>query len=345
MRHQKINFIIKISALMQYRKFGSTDLLVSEIGFGAWAIGGNAMVGNTAIGWGKADDAVSVAAIYKALDCGINFFDTADFYGLGHSENLLGKQLAKNKEIIVATKVGHRNINETIQLDYSKEYIISACEASLKRLQRNTIDYYQLHSARMQHFEKEKCVQAMEILKQQGKIRYWGLSLNTFYPEPEANYLISNKIGNGFQLVYNIINQRALPIVKTAAKNGYGVIARMPLQFGLLTGKFSAAKNFSADDHRSFRFNKEILNTSLKILDQKIWPLCSKYNISKTSLALSYILSYGEVSTVIPGIRTPQHAIDNTSGITKLSAEDMMMIEDVFINDFAAVVNLMEKQG
>jgi aryl-alcohol dehydrogenase-like predicted oxidoreductase len=345
MRHQKINFIIKISALMQYRKFGSTDLLVSEIGFGAWAIGGNAMVGNTAIGWGKADDAVSVAAIYKALDCGINFFDTADFYGLGHSENLLGKQLAKNKEIIVATKVGHRNINETIQLDYSKEYIISACEASLKRLQRNTIDYYQLHSARMQHFEEEKCVQAMEILKQQGKIRYWGLSLNTFYPEPEANYLISNKIGNGFQLVYNIINQRALPIVKTAAKNGYGVIARMPLQFGLLTGKFSAATSFTADDHRSFRFNKEILNTSLKILDKKIWPLCSKYNISKTSLALSYILSYGEVSTVIPGIRTPQHAIDNTSGITKLSAEDMMMIEDVFINDFAAVVNLMEKQG
>lgn len=330
---------------MQYRKFGNTDLLVSEIGFGAWAIGGNAMVGNTAIGWGKADDAVSAAAIHKALDCGINFFDTADFYGLGHSENLLGKHLKKNKEIVVATKVGHRNINETIQLDYSKEYIVEACEASLKRLQRDTIDYYQLHSARMQHFEKEKCVEAMEILKQQGKIRYWGLSLNTFYPEPEANYLMSNKMGSGFQLVYNIINQRALPLVKTAGKNGYGIIARMPLQFGLLTGKFSAETNFTADDHRSFRFNKEILNNSLKILDEKIWPLCNKYNISKTSLALSYILSYGEVSTVIPGIRTPQHAVDNTAGITKLAGEDMMLIEDVFTNDFAAVVGLMEKQG
>ncbi len=330
---------------MQYRKFGNTSLNTSEIGFGAWAIGGNAMVGNTAIGWGKADDAVSAAAIHKALDCGINFFDTADFYGLGHSENLLGKHLAKNKEIIMATKVGHKNINETIQLDYSKDYIITACEASLKRLQRDTIDYYQLHSARMQHFEKEQCVQAMEILKQQGKIRYWGLSLNTFYPEPEADYLMTNKMGSGFQLVYNIINQRALPLVKTAGKNGYGVIARMPLQFGLLTGKFSATTNFTADDHRSFRFNKEILNSALKVLEQKIWPLCNKYNISKTALALSYILSYNAVSVVIPGIRTAQHAIDNTSGITQLTAEDIEMIENIFATDFAAVVNLMEKQG
>jgi aryl-alcohol dehydrogenase-like predicted oxidoreductase len=330
---------------MQFRKFGNTDLTVSEIGFGAWAIGGNAMVGNTPIGWGKADDATSVAAIHKALDCGINFFDTADFYGLGHSENLLGKQLAKNKEIIIATKVGHRNINETIELDYSKDYIIQACEASLKRLQRDNIDYYQLHSARMLHFEKEKCVEAMEELKKQGKIRHWGLSLNTFYPESEANYLMDNKMGKGFQLVYNIINQRALPIVKNANKNGYGVIARMPLQFGLLTGKFSAAVNFSSDDHRSFRFNKEILDGALKILEEKIWPLCHKYNISKTSLALSYILCYDGVSTVIPGIRTAQHAIDNTTGIKKLVPEDVALIENIFTTDFALVVNLMEKQG
>lgn len=330
---------------MQYRKFGNTELLVSEIGFGAWAIGGNAMVGNTPIGWGRADDATSVAAIHKAMDCGINFFDTADFYGLGHSENLLGKQLGRNKEIIIATKVGHRNINETIQLDYSKDYIITACEASLKRLKKETIDYYQLHSARMQHFESEKVVEAMELLKQQGKIRYWGLSLNTFYPEPEANFMMHSKIGDGFQLVFNIINQRALNLLKNASENNYGVIARMPLQFGLLTGKFTLDANFANDDHRSFRFNKEILAGSLKILQEKIWPLCHQYNISKTSLALSYILSYNSVSTVIPGIRTAQHAIDNTTGIVKLSAADRTMVENVFTNHFVEIVNLMEKQG
>lgn len=330
---------------MRFRKFGKTDLVVSEIGFGAWAIGGNAMVGKTPIGWGKADDAASVAAIHKAMDCGINFFDTADFYGLGHSEILLGKQLRSNKEIIVASKVGHRNVAETIQLDYSKEYIMAACEASLQRLKRDTIDYYQLHSARMEHFEKERCVEAMEVLKKQGKIRYWGLSLNTFYPTLEATFMMEHTIGDGFQLVYNIINQRALSLMKKAKENGYGVIARMPLQFGLLTGKFASDKNFTADDHRSFRFNKEILNGSLKILEEQIWPLCNKYNISKTSLALSYILSYNAVSTVIPGIRTAQHAIDNTTGLVQLAPEDVLLIENAFHTDFAAIVNLMEKQG
>ena len=156
---------------MRFRKFGKTDLVVSEIGFGAWAIGGNAMVGNTPIGWGKADDTTSAAAIHQAMDCGINFFDTADFYGLGHSEILLGKYLGSNKETIIASKVGHRKVADSIQLDYSKDYIIEACEASLQRLKRDTIDYYQLHSARMLHFEKERCVDAMEILKKQGKIR------------------------------------------------------------------------------------------------------------------------------------------------------------------------------
>jgi aryl-alcohol dehydrogenase-like predicted oxidoreductase len=330
---------------MRYRKFGKTELTVSEIGFGAWAIGGNAMVGNTPIGWGKADDATSIAAIHKARDCGINFFDTADFYGLGHSESLLGKELGSNKEMIVATKVGNRNIAETIQLDYSKEFIISACEASLKRLKRDYIDYYQLHSARLQHFEKEKCVEAMEVLKQQGKIRYWGLSLNTFYPEPEARFMIDHKMGDGFQLVYNIINQRALELIPKTAENKYGIIARMPLQFGLLTGKFSPGTNFNADDHRSFRFNKDILSGSLQILEEKIWPLCHKYNISKTAFALSYILSYDAISTVIPGIRTPQHVIDNTSGLVKLEPGDLELIENVYETGFSEMVNMMERQG
>src|SRR5438067_5659682 len=132
---------------MNYRKFGKTNLMVSEIGFGAWAIGGAAKVGNVPIGWGQTDDATSIKAIRAALNAGINFFDTADFYGLGHSEELLGDVVSHNKEVTIATKVGHRNIDEKIVLDYSKDYILQACEASLKRLKREAIDYYQLHSA------------------------------------------------------------------------------------------------------------------------------------------------------------------------------------------------------
>ena len=132
---------------MNYRQFGKTDLRVSEIGFGAWAIGGAATVGNIPIGWGHADDATSEQALLEALDAGINFFDTADFYGLGHSEELIGKVLGANQNAIIATKVGHRNIDNKIVLDYSKKYILSACEESLKRLKRDSIDYYQFHSA------------------------------------------------------------------------------------------------------------------------------------------------------------------------------------------------------
>jgi len=330
---------------MKYRKFGNTDLLVSEIGFGAWAIGGNAMVGDTPIGWGKADDSTSIAAIRKSRECGINFFDTADFYGLGHSEELLGKELGGDPEVYFATKVGHRDINGSIQFDYTKDYILQACELSLKRLNRDHIDYYQLHTARMKHFESEQLVEAMQQLQQEGKIRYWGLSLNTFYPEPEANFLMNNNLGNGFQLVFNIINQRAKTIMQTAHENGYGVIARMPLQFGLLTGKFAGDAIFTPDDHRSFRFNKDILINSLAALEKLVWPLCQKYGINKTSLALSYILSYEAVSTVIPGIRTAQHAIDNTTNIIQLDKADVTLIEQAFDTHFAAVVDLMELQG
>lgn len=330
---------------MNYRKFGSTDITVSEIGFGAWAIGGNAVVGTTPIGWGPADDATSIAALRKALDVGINFFDTADFYGLGHSEELIGKEFRNNKELIIATKVGHRAIDNKIQLDYSKEYIIEACEKSLRRLKRDHIDYYQLHSARMQHFKNELCIEAMQLLKKQGKIRHWGLSLNTFQPEAEADYLTERNAGEGFQLVFNLINQKALPVMEAAHKKGYGIIARMPLQFGLLTGKFTEDATFATDDHRHFRLTKEIISKTNKILEEKVWIVCKKYNISKTSLALSFILNFDAVSTVIPGIRTPEHAIDNTKDIIALDKNDVDQLAKLYNSHWKEIVDLMEKQG
>ncbi|GAA4737735.1 aldo/keto reductase [Flavisolibacter ginsenosidimutans] len=329
---------------MKYRKFGNTDLRISEIGFGAWAIGGGAKVGDVPIGWGDADDAVSTKAIYSALDAGINFFDTADFYGLGHSEALLGETIGENKDIVIATKVGHRNIDEKIVLDYSKEYIVEACEKSLKRLKRDCLDYYQLHSARLAQLQSGECIDAMEALKQQGKIRYWGLSLNTFYPQAEADYLMEKNYGNGLQLVFNVINQRALTTIEKAAAKGYGIIARMPLQFGLLTGKFSSSTRFEKDDHRSFRLTPEILQKATKILEEKVWPLAEKEGLSKTSHALNYILSFAEISTVIPGIRTAEQVQANTEGIKTLSSEDKAFLRSL-AREWEAVVKLMEQRG
>lgn len=329
---------------MEYRQFGKTDLHVSVVGFGAWGIGGPAMVGSTPIGWGEVDDAVSKKALLRAKDCGVNFFDTADFYGLGHSEELIGEVFGNSPEVIIATKVGHRATAEnTIALDYSKKYILTACEKSLKRLRRETIDYYQLHSARMAHLQQGECIEAMEQLKKKGKIRYWGLSLNTFHPAPESDFLIEKNLGDGFQLVFNIINQRARSVIEKAAASGYGIIARMPLQFGLLTGRFTKETSFSHNDHRSFRLSHEILEQSLNAL-QAVWQIAEKRKISKTTLAISFCASIPGISTVIPGIKTPEQAEMNTRVIS-LSNDELQNIGALYPERFAPIVSLMERQG
>ncbi len=329
---------------MIYRKFGNTELETSEIGFGAWAIGGGAMIGSTAIGWGKTDDDVSIKAIKAALDAGINFFDTADIYGLGHSESLLGKTLRGNKDVIIATKAGNVSRDNKFTVDYSHDHIINACEGSLRRLKRDHIDYYQLHSARMEHLEQGECIRAMEFLHKQGKVRYWGLSLNTFEPEPEAHWIMERELAGGFQLVLNILNQKALPLIKLAGEKKYGIIARMPLQFGLLTGKFDTGVSFDINDHRKKRITAELIETTGKAL-KPAWDLCGKYNCTKTQLALSYILSYDEVSVVIPGIRTTEHVKGNTNGLFNLEKADRLMIEEMGAKEFTAVMEMIRLLG
>ena len=329
---------------MEYRQLGTTSINASVITFGAWAIGGGAMIGNTAIGWGDTDDSVSLKAIHRALDAGINFFDTADIYGLGHSEELLGKTLGEKKEIIIATKVGNVSRNGQFTVDYSKEYILGACEDSLKRLRREVIDYYQLHSARMQHLQNGECIEAMNQLQREGKIRYWGISLNTFDPFPEAEFFLENKIGTGFQLVLNLLNQKTLPLLKSSAEKGYGIIVRMALQFGLLTGKFDNEVNFSVNDHRKNRLTKAVIDTSNNAL-KPVWALCERYNCSKTQLALSYILSYDEVSTIIAGIRNAEQVQLNTTGLFQLDKGDIEMIRNLGQSDFVTVMKLIQQQG
>lgn len=326
---------------MKFRQFGNTDLKVSEVGFGAWAIGGGAMVGTTAIGWGDADDESSVKAIHAALDCGINFFDTADIYGLGHSEKLIGKTIGNRDGIIIATKAGNVARNEQFTFDYSKEHIIKACEASLQRLKKEAIDYYQLHTARVTHLQNGECIEAMQLLQQQGKIRYWGLSLNTFEPMPEADFLMQHNYGNGFQLVLNLVNKKALPVLQMAAAKGFGIIARMPLQFGLLTGKFDKDFNFAANDHRNKRITSAIVSNTNETLEP-VWQLCKKYNCTKTQLALSYLLSYTQVSAIIPGIRTVAHVKDNTTGLFQLSNEDKLLVEHT---DTSGLLQMILQQG
>lgn len=330
---------------MQYRQFGKTELNVSEVGFGAWAIGGPAMAGDMPIGWGDVDDPTSVAALKRAFDLGVNFFDTADLYGLGHSEELIGDLFGNRHDVVIASKLGQRIDQEgKVYLDYSKEYVLQACEQSLRRLKREAIDFYQLHAARMPHLEQGECIEAMEQLQKEGKIRYWGLSINTFAPEPEARYLMERNLGHGFQLVLNIINQRAVPVAQDAGRQGYGLIARMPLQFGLLTGKFTRDTRFEADDHRSFRLPPPVLEAALDALEPA-WKLAEKHRIAPIDLALSFILSFPEISTVIPGIKTPQQIEKNTAGLVQLPEEDRQFLQNLYQERFLGVMEMMQKAG
>ena len=161
---------------------------------------------------------------------------------------------------------------------------------------------------------------------------------------PKQIFFIQNKIGNGFQLVLNLLNQKALPLLKRSAEDGYGVIVRMALQFGLLTGKFDKEVNFSANDHRKNRLTKEVIDVSNNAL-KPVWALCNKYNCTKTQLALSYILSYPEVSTIIAGIRTAEQVQLNTTGLFQLDKQDMQMIENLGQNDFTTAMKLIQQQG
>jgi aryl-alcohol dehydrogenase-like predicted oxidoreductase len=331
---------------MQYRQFGNTTLKTSEIGFGTWAIGGSANVGGVEIGWGPSDDAVSIKAIHAALDAGINFFDTADFYGLGHAETLLGKTISNDQAAIIASKVGQKvGADGKINIDYSAKHIIESCEQSLRRLKRDAIDFHHLHVARMHHLENGECIEAMQQLQKEGKIRYWGISLITFNPFPEAEFFVQHQLGDGFQLVFNLINQKALPIMEMAAAKGYGVIARMPLQFGLLSGNIKPNTRFANDDHRSYRLVPNIIETALNILNEKVWPLLDKYQTTAAGLALSYILSYEAVSTVIPGIRTPEHVMLNTNHLVQLEKADQLYLQSLYETHWQELMQLMEKQG
>lgn len=306
---------------VEERPFGNTPLRVSAIGFGAWALGGAATSGGVPYGWGATDEAVSLRALARAREVGITFFDTADVYGFGVSEERIGKVFGDRDDVVIATKGGQLpGPDGRLVPDYSAAHIERACEASLVRLRRSRVDYYQLHTVRVAHLESGECLAALERLREQGKIRCWGVSLNTFDPAPEAEWLMRRGLGNGFQLVLNLLNRRALPLLARMAELGYGVIARVPLQFGLLGGRLTRATRFAADDHRSFRLSPEVLDEALPVLERDVFAAGAAHGLAPDALALAFSAHFAEVSTVIPGIRTPEQAERNAAAPTRLPA-------------------------
>ncbi len=302
---------------MKYVQLGKRGPNVSVIGFGAWAIGG--------MNWGKTDDDVSKKALHTAFDEGVTLVDTADVYGFGHSEELIAQVLKERggkKDIIIATKAGNDFYGAgadddkgygPIRQTYTKEYIISAAEKSLKRLNVETLDILQLHSGDTENLTKDDPWLALEQLKREGKIRHAGWSIQSF-KETDQSFILDDHrdLIDVIQVRYNLLEREAENVLfPKALEYGTGVIVRIPLLFGFLTGKFNKNTRFNEEDHRSMNLSPDKLEKYLLELDN-LQPMYDTYpNYSKAQLALKFCISHPAAHTVIPGAKTPEQVREN----------------------------------
>jgi aryl-alcohol dehydrogenase-like predicted oxidoreductase len=315
---------------MQYRQLGRTNYKVSEISFGAWAIGGT---------WGDVKDDESLAALYKAVDLGVNFFDTADVYGDGHSEKLLA-QLKKDRkeEIIIATKVGRRLPAQTAP-GYSRENLTAFVERSLKNLETETLDLVQLHCPPTEVFYLPEVFGIMDDLVSEGKIRYYGVSVEKV---EEGLKAIEFENVQSVQIIFNIFRQRPADLFfDLAQKRQVGILARVPLSSGMLTGKMSRQSTFQTDDHRNFNRHGEAFDvgetfsgvdfeTGLQAVDElkKFVP----EGMTMAQFALRWILMFDAVTCTIPGAKRPSQEEDNAraADFPPLSTETMQAIRALY---------------
>lgn len=310
---------------MQYRTLGRTGLRVSDVGFGAMTIGGEI--------FGATDDQESLRALHRAVDLGMNFIDTADAYGRGHSEELLAQVLkTRRNEIVLATKGGNQFTVRQGLRNFDPDYITSALEASLKRLQIDTIDLYQLHNPSPEVMQRGEIFERLDRFKQEGKIRFYGVSL-----EKTEDGLVAIQTGkpDTLQVVYNILHQdpeeRLFPL---AQKENIGLIARVPLERGVLSGRFKSTAEFAQKDWRKGIFPEEGLAQTQAAVE-KLGFLVRDDVPNLAQAALRFILSNSVVSSIIPGIRTVKQVEDNVavSGKT-LPVSDIGKLKELYRSDF-----------
>lgn len=294
---------------MKYRMLGKAGLRVSEIGFGAWAIGGPVDLFGIPIGWGPVHDSDSRSAISRALDLGINLFDTADVYGGGHSEDLIGECLA-GRDCVIATKVGNRRTDTGPVKDFSDAHIRYSIENSLRRLKRDSVEVYQLHNPPQAVLATEEPFRLLESLKKEGKIRARGVSVAL--PEDGVKLIREGKV-DCIQVLFNILNQEpAKELIPLAEKEGVGIIARVPLASGLLTGKFSVDHRFPEDDNRRNYLGPKRMKEAMERVD-RLKALIHDSGCSMPQVALAFVLMHPGVSAPIPGAKTAAQVEQNAS--------------------------------
>ncbi len=316
---------------MQYRELGRTGWKVSAISFGAWAIGGT---------WGAVQDSESLAALHRAVDIGVNFFDTADVYGDGHSERLISQLRKQRREIIyIATKAGRR-LDPHVAEGYNRKNLTAFVERSLKNLYTDAIDLLQLHCPPTPVFYMPEVFGVLDDLVAAGKLRHYGVSVEKV---EEALKAIEYPNVKTVQIIFNMFRHRPAELFfEQAQKRKVGILARVPLASGMLTGKMKPDSQFSPDDHRAFNRDGEAFdkgetfsgvdyNVALQAVEE-LKAICPE-GMSLVQFALRWILNFDAVTCAIPGAKRPSQAEEN------IAAADMPPLSDAVMAKVRAIYN------
>lgn len=324
---------------MNYRQLGRTPWKVSDISFGAWAIGGS---------WGKVTDAEALGALHRAVDSGVNFIDTADVYGDGRSERLIAQlKKARKEEIVVATKAGRRLPKQTVE-GYSRQNLAAWVEDSLRNLQCEAIDLLQLHCPPTALYERPEVFGFLDDLVKAGKLRYYGVSVEKV---SEAIRATEYPNVHSVQIIFNIFRQKPADEFWAAAKDRkVGVLARVPLASGLLTGKLRRDSSFAADDHRNFNRHGESFDvgetfsgvdyeSGLAAVEQL--RALAPVGMTLSQFALRWILMFDAVTCAIPGGKRGEQVAENcrASDLPPLSPETMRAVRGIYDAGFKPQVH------
>jgi aryl-alcohol dehydrogenase-like predicted oxidoreductase len=315
---------------MQYRELGRTGWKVSAMSFGAWAIGGT---------WGPVDDAESLATLHKTLDLGVNFIDTADVYGDGRSERLLAQLRRQRSEPIhIATKAGRR-LSPHVAAGYNRANLTAFVEDSLKNLDTGALDLLQLHCPPTEVYYMPEVFGVLDDLVRAGKVRYYGVSVEKV---EEALKAIEYPNVQSVQIIFNMFRHRPAELFfEQAKKRKVGILARVPLASGMLTGKLKRDNTFAADDHRAFNRHGEEFDrgetfsgvdyeTGLQAVDE-LKAICPA-GMSMVQFALRWILMFDAVTCAIPGAKRPAQVEENFSAadLPPLSDETMAQVRAIY---------------
>jgi aryl-alcohol dehydrogenase-like predicted oxidoreductase len=316
---------------VDHRRLGTTDMTVSTVGFGAWAIGG---------AWGTVDDERSLAALHAAVDAGMNFIDTADVYGMGRSERLVARlrRQRPGERIFVATKAGRKLARQSAD-GYSRANLTAWVEESLRNLETEPVDLLQLHCPHPDVYDRPEVFGVLDDLVRAGKLRYYGISVESV---DEALRGIRHPGVQSVQIIFNMFRLKPAQAFFPAARaRQVGILARVPLASGMLTGKMRPDSTFEADDHRGFnrhgeRFDKGETfsgvpyDVGLRAVE-RLLPLVPT-DATLAQLALRWILMFPDVTCAIPGAKTPEQARDNAgaAGLPPLSDSTMAVVRSLY---------------